>query len=108
MSTLLNLNVCLTDIPKEKIFTSEKTGKKYISLTVQEKREVDQYGKTHSLSISQTKEEREAKAPKVFVGDGKAYAFGSDNQQPQQTAVPTSPAEKAKVAKKEESDDLPF
>ena len=44
------VTVCLSDLPKEHIF--EYNGKKYVNLTVQKKREVDQWGKTHGVSIN--------------------------------------------------------
>lgn len=50
---MVNISVCLSDIPKDQV--NEFNGKKYVSLTVAKKREVDQYGKTHSVSINEYK-----------------------------------------------------
>jgi len=47
----IGVSLCVSDIPKEHIFTSQKTGKKYINLKVCEKKQVDQYGKTHYVEI---------------------------------------------------------
>ncbi len=33
------------------------------------------FGETHTLQLSQTKEQREAKAAPVYVGGGKEYSF---------------------------------
>jgi hypothetical protein len=85
MGQLINIKVCLSDLPKDKIFTSEKTGKKYIDLTVDERREPDTYGNTHSVSVGQSKEERERRDSRIYVGNGKAYTFGQ-NQQKQESA----------------------
>ena len=52
----VNISVCLTDLPKEHIF--EYNGKKYIKLVVNEKREEDQYGKTHSVSVNTWRPEK--------------------------------------------------
>ena len=41
----------------------------------------DQFGNTHYVAISQTKEEREAKSPKVYLGNGKEFVF-SDGPAP--------------------------
>jgi len=53
----VNLNLCLSDIPKEHIF--EYNGKKYIKLKTNKKRETDQYGKTHSLEVDTWKPNQE-------------------------------------------------
>jgi hypothetical protein len=52
---LVSCSLCLSDLPSEHIF--EYNGKKYIKLNVQKKKEADQYGKTHSVSIDTWKPE---------------------------------------------------
>lgn len=52
----INLNLCLSDLPKEHI--NEYKGKKYIKLKVGEKRQADQYGKTHYLEVDTWKPEK--------------------------------------------------
>lgn len=49
--SLINVSVCVSDIPKEKIFSYK--GKSYVKLIVAKKREVDQYGKTHYVAIDE-------------------------------------------------------
>jgi hypothetical protein len=71
---MITVSVCLSDIPKSKIVEA-KNGKKYVNLVLDERREVGQYGETHVLYMSQTKEERQNKDKKVFVGSGKEYKF---------------------------------
>ena len=71
---LINLSICLSDIPKERI-KQANNGKKYLSLTVQDLREVDQYGNTHSVYIAQTKDERMEKAKRIYLGNGKEFVF---------------------------------
>lgn len=44
------VSICLSDLPKEHI-TEAKNGKKYINLTVNKKREVDQYGNDLSVKV---------------------------------------------------------
>jgi len=46
---LVEISVCLSDLPKEFMF--EYNSKKYIKLKVGKKREEDQYGKTHHVSV---------------------------------------------------------
>ena len=45
----IGISICLTDLPPEYMF--EYGDKKYIKLIVNEKREVDQYGKTHYVQV---------------------------------------------------------
>lgn len=71
---MITISVCLSDIPESKIVEA-KNGKKYVNLVLDERREVGQYGETHMLYVSQTKEERQNKDKKVFVGSGKEYKF---------------------------------
>lgn len=69
MATLLTGSICLTDIPKEKITTSERNGKKYLNITVWLNDEPDTYGNHASIQVSQTKEEREGGAKKAYIGN---------------------------------------
>ena len=78
---MIVLNICLSDLPKEAIHEG-KNGKKYINLVCDERKEVGQYGDTHSISLSQSKEERQIKTPKVYVGSGKEFIF-ENKRQPQ-------------------------
>ena len=52
----VNLSICLSDLPKEFI-TESKNGKKYINIVLNKKKQVDQYGKTHSLEVNTYKPE---------------------------------------------------
>jgi hypothetical protein len=56
---LIEITVCLTDLPKEHIFEYEK--KKYIKLKVQQKKEADKFNKTHSVEVNTWKPEKDAK-----------------------------------------------
>jgi hypothetical protein len=70
---LIGISICLTDIPKGMI-KQAKNGKKYINLCLSERKKAGEYGETHTLFVSQTKEERASGAQTVFVGSGKAFA----------------------------------
>ena len=95
---IINISVCLTDLPKDKIKLADN-GKKYISLTIRDLQTVDAYGNTHTLFVSQTKEEREAKANRTYVGRGKEVVF--------RAATPTIEDVESLPAA-ENLDDLPF
>jgi len=71
---MITASICLSDIPKERIVEA-KNGKKYLNFVVDERREVGQYGDTHTVYLSQSKEERENKEKKVYIGSGKEYKF---------------------------------
>lgn len=71
---MITLSICLSDLPKEKIQTANN-GKKYINLVVDKRKEEGKYGETHTLYVSQSKEERESKEDKKYVGYGKEYVY---------------------------------
>jgi len=98
--SLISISVCLSDIPKDKIKLASN-GKKYISLVVAQRKEVSQYGETHTVFISQDKEERAANIDKVYIGGGKEFIQAS-------TPVTVEDIEKMPVANPVEQDDLPF
>ena len=54
---------------------------KIINMTVMERKEPDNYGNTHYVIESQSKDERAAKAPKNYLkSSGKEFVFGGDAQ----------------------------
>jgi hypothetical protein len=97
MAQLIAVSVDLTKIDKTRIVEG-KNGGKYINLTISVNDEEDQYGNNVSLWQSQTKEEREAKENRLFLGNGKSLWSDSDKG-----------AKTSKTSKKEEAhNDLPF
>ena len=68
MSKLYKANICLSDIPKEAI-TVASNGKLYLSCDLWINEEKNKYGNIGSLSIEQTKEQREKQERKVYVGN---------------------------------------
>lgn len=62
-----------TETLKTMLQTLEKKGEKGISLTVSISDETNQYGQNVSAYVSQTKEQREAKISKFYVGNGKVF-----------------------------------
>ena len=67
-------SICISDIPKDAI-TTGKNGKQYISVVVDQRREKDQYDNTHTVYVNQSKEDRQNKKPKQYIGNGKEYKF---------------------------------
>jgi hypothetical protein len=69
MSALINLSIDVASLPKEK-FVTAKNGKVYYNFTVAINNET-KFGNNVSAFDSQTKEERDAKKPKTYFGNGK-------------------------------------
>lgn len=86
---MILLNLCLTDLPKENIIKG-KNGKLYINIVVDERKEVGKFGDTHTVTLSQSKEERDAKQDKVYVGSGKEIIF-ENRDKPQHTPTISTP-----------------
>lgn len=72
---MIKISICLTDIPEEKIFVSDKNQKKYVDIIVNKRKEVDKFGNTHTVYLSQTKDEREAGKDKIYIGNAKEIEF---------------------------------
>lgn len=66
MSALISLSIDVTKITKSKL----KDGK-YLEVTISVDDQTNQWGKNASIYESQTKEERESKASKAYIGGGK-------------------------------------
>ncbi len=73
-NTKINCSICLSDIPKE-ARTTAKNGKVYANFDIMPKKETDQFGNDVTISIAKTKEQREAKANTIYVGNGKTFDF---------------------------------
>ena len=72
-------NIKLSDIPTEKIYTSDKTGNKYIPISIIINDTLNDFGKQGPIFVEQSKEERESKTPKHYLGDvSVVYIDGHD------------------------------
>jgi hypothetical protein len=77
MSKLLNVSIDVTKIKKELLISGAKGT--YLNLTVSLNDEEDKFGNTVSAWQSQSKEEREAKVDRNFLGNGKVV-YDSDHR----------------------------
>jgi len=84
---MINTSINLSKIPKDKIIDGKKG--KYLNVTIDQLKEPDAYGNTHTVYISQTKEERAAKVAKVYLGSGKEFVCNGQSQQQSQPNAPT-------------------
>jgi len=98
MSSLINLSIRVDKLPKEK-FVQGKDGAVYYNFTVSVNDDSNQYGQNVGAIDSQTKEEREAKKTKLYIGNGNVvWTDGS---------IKTA-EKKAEATKAEIDSDLPF
>lgn len=75
MAQLLYGSICLSDIPRDmiKAFTlKDGTTKKYLNISIHERKEQGQYGDTHFISCAPKKEERK-EGVKYIIGDLKTW-----------------------------------
>ena len=95
MSALVNFSIDLTKINKDQIIEGAKG--KYVNITASINDD-SRFGNNVSFSLSQSKEQREAKEPKTYIGNGKVVW----------TDGKISLATKEEVVAETESGDLPF
>lgn len=97
MAQIIGCSIDVTKIDKSTLVEG-KNGAKYYNFTVTVNDEANEYGKDVSISASQSKEDREAKKPRTFIGSGKTIWRSTKQHQTvkQQTNEPSNP------------DDLPF
>ena len=67
---IISASIDLTKIDKSKI-NNHKNGSQYYNIDIIIKDEKDQYGNDCSITANQSKEDREAKDKKVYIGNGK-------------------------------------
>jgi len=103
MAGIIKTSINLSAIPKDKIIEGKKG--KYLPITITINDEVDQFGNQGPVIVSQTKEERDGKVEKTYLGNAQVVwtngAFPQPaprNDQPLQVACPPQPVE----------NDLPF
>lgn len=96
MSSIINISIDLTKVDKSKLVNG-----KYLNLTFSVNDELDKYDNNVSCFESQSKEERDSKAKKNYLGNGRvAWTDGKIVKAEKQMVSSTE-----KMLKK---DDLPF
>jgi hypothetical protein len=104
MATILNTSINLTKIPKDKIIDGKKG--KYLPITVTINDELDQFGNNGPVTVQQSKEERDSKVDKVYLGNVTVVWANDNIVQP----TPKDNIQSAPSAPKPQpvADDLPF
>jgi hypothetical protein len=106
MAQLFSASLDVSKISKDKLVKGEKGN--YLNITISINDEADKYGNTLTITESQTQEEREAKANRNYLANGKLIwsTEGGSTFKKTPPATPTpNPSSEAVV---EEGDDLPF
>ena len=80
MAQIISVSIDLNKLDKSRIVEG-KNGAKYYNFTINVNDEKDQYGNDASVTISQTAEERQAKAQRTFVGNGRVVWSNNSSQQ---------------------------
>lgn len=101
MASIIKANINLNEIPKDKIYKGKKGN--YLGVTITINDEVDQFGNQGPMVVEQTKEERESKAAKVYLGNVKVVWTNGENV----SAAPRDDQQAPPQLVKQE-DDLPF
>ena len=100
MASIIKASINLNSIPKDRIYEGKKG--KYLPITITLNDEADQFGNQGPIVVEQTKEERDAKASKTYLGNVKVVWTNGNNVD----AAERSPAPAAAPQQVEE--DLPF
>jgi len=102
MASIIKTSINLNNIPKDRIFEGKKG--KYLPITITINDELDQFGNQGPVVVEQTKEERDAKAPKTYLGNVKVVWSNGQNVDPapRDTNSASAPAPAAV------EEDLPF
>ena len=92
---MIVIDICLSDIP-EWARKKANNGKVYSKFCIVDRKEPDKFENTKTVYMNPTKEQREAKQDKAYVGAGKVLTF--EAKAPVQQDAP----------RHEEIQDLPF
>jgi|TARA_R110000744_G_scaffold84377_1_gene165100 hypothetical protein len=108
MASIINFSIDLNKIPKDKIIIGKKG--KYLPLTLTINDEVDNYGNQGPVIVAMSKEEREAGAEKLYLGNAKVIWTNGTNVEraPFQENGTPAPGVTLAATPAAIDDDLPF
>ena len=104
MASIIKTSINLNEIPKDKIIVGKKG--KYIPVSITVNDEEDQFGNFGPIIVDQTKEEREAKVAKTYLGNVRVVWSNGTFPSPTPFEGGQPKAQPKVTAAKE--DDLPF
>ena len=107
MASIIATSINLNMIPKDKIIEVKKG--KYLPITITINDEPDQFGNQGPVVVQQTKEERDAKTAKTYLGNVKVVWTNGDNVGVAPRTDQAAPASNVEVKDPVEvKGDLPF
>ena len=107
MASIIKASINLNAVPKDKIFVGKKG--KYLPITITINDEVDQFGNQGPMVVEQSKEERDAKDPKTYLGNVKVvWTNGSNVAVPPRDDAQGNGGFQAAGQPQKVEDDLPF
>lgn len=111
MALLATIKIDLSKIDKSKIFEG-KNGAKYYDLQISVNDQDDNYGQNIQVTLPQSQEQRQAKEPRTFLGNGKVFwTDGKVNKAGANSAQNNQPSQFPPVNnynEEDDNDDLPF
>jgi hypothetical protein len=102
MASIIKTSINLNNIPKDKIYAGKKG--KYLPITITLNDELDQFGNQGPVVVEQTKEERDAKTAKTYLGNVKVVWTNGQNVDVAPRDMNSAPASAPAAAE----EDLPF
>jgi hypothetical protein len=77
MASIIKTSINLNNVPKDKIIVGKKG--KYLPITITINDDLDQFGNQGPVCVDQSKEEREAKTAKTYLGNVKVVWTNGEN-----------------------------
>ena len=108
MASIISANIDLTKIEKAKIYEGKKG--KYYPITIVLNDELGQYGDSGYIQTEQTKDERDAKLPKSYLGNVKVvWTNGSNVEAAARDGAGSAPQQQGYAPPQASAEpDLPF
>ena len=106
MASIIKASINLSNVPKDKIITGKKG--KYLPITITINDDLDQFGNQGPVIVDQSKEERDAKTAKTYLGNVKVVWTNGENVDAAPRDGAGAPPPPPPPAVKEEEVDLPF
>lgn len=106
MAVIINASINLNAIPKDKIIDGKKG--KYLPITITVNDDADNFGNQGPIVVTQSKEERESKAAKVYLGNVKVAWTDGKMTKVDDPGAASRQGAKAVAKPTVVEDDLPF
>jgi len=106
MASIIKASINLSNVPKDKIIVGKKG--KYLPISITINDDLDQFGNQGPICVDMTKDERDAKAPKTYLGNVKVVWTNGDNVAAAPREGGSQPPPPNQPAPVEQEADLPF